>query len=731
MRGTRKNKLGKIEKNKNVLEGDCIFPFKKKSIVYNDCMETEKGMICATEINPKSKTLKKYGYCEVLKSKSTSKSKSSTSKGSTSKGSTSKAAAEDTPRVILHIHQYKKEGPSYLDTLNESEIETMIDYANQLYYGNEEIIMSDDEYDILRDYTLKRFPDNKMAQEGQHELLLAQNVLFKTTLPYQMWSMDKKKPEDIKSIEKWKTTYTAPYILSCKLDGISGLFTNEGGIPKLYSRGNGVIGQDLSHLIPHIKLPHGIKDIVIRGEFIISKNNFKKIKEPFSNARNFVGGLVNTKKPKPEHLKYLEFIGYEVIQPVLKPSEQLLFIHKHGWPCVVYRIEQDIPLKILQETLSEWRAKSEYDMDGIICTSDMIIKRTKGNPKHAFAFKMALDDQMSQSKVIDVIWSASKDGYLKPRIQIEEIELAGVKINFATGFNAKFIVENKIGKGALVQIIRSGDVIPHIYKVLQQAETPIMPEEDYIWNETKVDIMLTTSNIEVREKIMIAFFKKIGVLGLGPGNIKKIMKQGFDTIEKVLSMSLADFQSVPGFKEKLSDKIYNSIQEQIKETTLGLLMEASNLFGRGFGYKKIDTILKAHPDILTSDISRDEKISILTKINGMSTKTAKLFIDKIPEFMIWLTNANLIHKLSNVRIVSSKSSGKLLSRENIVMTGFRDKELSLFIESSGGTIQNTISKSTTLLIVKNADDETTKTKKAIQNDIPIIELVSFKKKYNL
>ena len=59
MRGTRKNKLGKIEKNKNVLEGDCIFPFKKKSIVYNDCMETEKGMICATEINPKSKTLKK------------------------------------------------------------------------------------------------------------------------------------------------------------------------------------------------------------------------------------------------------------------------------------------------------------------------------------------------------------------------------------------------------------------------------------------------------------------------------------------------------------------------------------------------------------------------------------------------------------------------------------------------------------------------------------------------
>ena len=80
---------------------------------------------------------------------------------------------------------------------------------------------------------------------------------------------------------------------------------------------------------------------------------------------------------------------------------------------------------------------------------------------------MVLSDQIAEAKVVDVIWTPSKDGYLKPRVRIEPINLGGVTIEFATGFNGAFIKDNKIGIGATIEIIRSGDVIPHIKAVTE------------------------------------------------------------------------------------------------------------------------------------------------------------------------------------------------------------------------------------------------------------------------
>ena len=107
-----------------------------------------------------------------------------------------------------------------------------------------------------------------------------------------------------------------------------------------------------------------------------------------------------------------------------------------------------------------------------------------------FAFKMVLSDQIVEAKVLDVEWSASKHGLLKPRVRIEDVYIGGVRISYATGFNAKFIMDNKIGVGAVVKLIRSGDVIPHIMSVVKPAAAPIMPAGNYTWTSTGVDIML-------------------------------------------------------------------------------------------------------------------------------------------------------------------------------------------------------------------------------------------------
>ena len=131
-----------------------------------------------------------------------------------------------------------------------------------------------------------------------------------------------------------------------------------------------------------------------------------------------------------------------------------------GFETVQNRTVTDVTNEMLSELLMEWRKSYVYEIDGVIVSDDRIFARKSGNPDHAFAFKMVLSDQMAEAKVVNVLWTPSKDGYLKPRVQIEPIKLGGVTIEYATGFNAAFIRDNKIGIGSLIQIIRSGDVIP-------------------------------------------------------------------------------------------------------------------------------------------------------------------------------------------------------------------------------------------------------------------------------
>ena len=117
-----------------------------------------------------------------------------------------------------------------------------------------------------------------------------------------------------------------PYVISCKLDGVSGLYSTEGDKPKLYTRGNGIIGQDITHLIPYLRLPT-TKNITIRGEFIIKKSAFnEKYKDTFSNPRNLVAGMINKKTISAKNYLDIDFVAYEVIKPQLKPSEQMKFL---------------------------------------------------------------------------------------------------------------------------------------------------------------------------------------------------------------------------------------------------------------------------------------------------------------------------------------------------------------------------------------------------------------------
>ena len=132
------------------------------------------------------------------------------------------------------------------------------------------------------------------------------------------------------------------------------MYTTEGEEPKLYTRGNGRIGQDISHAIKYLKLPKD-KDITIRGELLMDKNKFKKWSSKFSNVRNMVAGTANAKEAFPKRWKDIDFVAYEVIKPDLKPSDQFKWLQKHNVITAINDIVGDIDNETLSELLMEWR----------------------------------------------------------------------------------------------------------------------------------------------------------------------------------------------------------------------------------------------------------------------------------------------------------------------------------------------------------------------------------------
>jgi NAD-dependent DNA ligase len=629
--------------------------------------------------------------------------------------------------IVSVMESFKKDGINVLEKLKKKELELMLNTANlQFHSSTEDPILTDHEYDILKDFIESKYPTSKCLKN-----IGAEVVKQKVKLPVNMPSMDKIKP-DTQVLGSWKKKYKGPYVISCKLDGISGLYHTVND-KKLYTRGNGTEGQDITYLLSNIKLPD-IKDVIIRGELIIKKEIFEtKYKDKFSNIRNMVAGIVN-RKEITNISKDIDFVAYEVIKPVLTPSKQMEFLEINGFNTVKNKTHENITNDILSEKLVDWRTNYQYEIDGIIVSDDKIYQRSNKNPEHSFAFKMVIGDQLAETQVVDVIWNASKDGYLKPKVRLNPVNIGGVKIEYATGFNAKFIESNSIGVGSVVKIVRSGDVIPYIKEVVVKSEKPKMPDISYSWTDSHIDIILTNKDddISVLEKQITLFFTTLNVDGLSIGNVKRLIKSGYNTLPKIIKMEIEDFEKVEGFKHKLSSKIKNSISEKIQKASLPLLMSASGSFGRGLGEKRIKPIIQKFPNILVSSESENEKISMIKTVEGIGEENSKLFVENISKFIKFLAECNLLEKIerNDEKQETLIDKSHPLYNKKIVITGFRDKELTDdLIEKYNVSISNSISKNTYCLIVKNREEDNSKVNKAKELNIRIYTLDEFKEKF--
>lgn len=616
-----------------------------------------------------------------------------------------------------------------LEKLSKKQIVEFLEQCDIAFFNTSNTLVSDDIYDIAKNHLKKIDPKNsyfkRVGADEEH----------KVTLPYWLGSQDKIK-DDEKEINKWLAKYSKPkkYIISEKLDGISCLIYYINDEIKVYTRGNGKEGQDISHIIPYIynfpKLK--LKKMAVRGELIISRDNWEKIKSYGSNARNVVAGAIHSKIINNDIIKHIEFVAYDLLFPRLSLSDSYKLLASHGIKTVKYIEVADISLEILSNLLQKWRKESLYDIDGIVIVHDEIHNLISGkNPKYSFAFKSILTHEQAEVIVTDIEWNISKDRYLKPIIKFNEVVISGVKIKQATGFNAKYIESNKIGPGSRIIIIRSGDVIPHVLKVLTPSASglPKMPDNDYIWNDTNIDIILSDNkkNREQDIKTFMYFMKTLNISYIGEGIITKIYDNGFDTLSKIINIKESDLLKIEGFKEKNANKIFTSLRE-IKKVECEDLLNASNILGRGFGEKKIKAIFNKYP-YLISDRKKALKLSIddLKLIEGIADTSAQQFITNLPKFYILYDELGIkcVHKSETSDKSSSINTN--FKDKKFVFSGFRNKDWEKIIQDNGGSVTTVISKNTSYLVVKNIDDTSSKIEKAKEYGVSLLSIEDFQK----
>ena len=609
---------------------------------------------------------------------------------------------------------------------NEKIVETL--YTLDDHYYNGKSLVSDKTYDKIVDYY-------KEIRGKTYDKIGAPIKGEKVKLPLHMGSMDKVKPGS-SQLKNYFVKYTNPKCVMDKLDGTSLLLDmREIGNPKAYTRGNGTYGQDITRKIRFIKGMNNTRKWknggFIRGELIVPKKHWEDISDQGANARNFVSGLINKKLTVPDELKNITFVAYEwYSEPSseykLSISKQLDSLKENGFETVKYKVFSSLTEEELPDILTNYRHVSPYEIDGIIIQDDVFHERNVSkNPKYAKAFKMDTMCDSAITTIKEIKWDASKDGSLRPIAVFKEVSLSGVNISRASAYNAAYVKDNKLGTGAKVKIIRSGEVIPKIVDVIS-CDTPDFPECEYVWDSNNTHIFLKNSDDSdvVKIKQILYFCRTMDISFLKEGLIKKAYERGCDSILKILTLNSDSIMKydIEGVKDKTAAKIVKSIQTRLSQSTLGDISAATPYFN-SMAKKRMNIIDSSIENWL--NIPESELLSEIENLSGFSRKTADVVVAGRNDFKKFYT------ELNKHNIVISKKNSKqdevtIDTKSNIHMskiflfTGFRDEKLKNTILENGGNVKDTLSKKITHLVIPEDGFTNSKVERALSMGINVI-----------
>ena len=599
------------------------------------------------------------------------------------------------------------------------QLKEKIRVANEAYRIGEPI-MSDKEYDILLEELADMSPDDELLSVVGHEIL---DEGRKTRLPIPMASMNKiKSLEEIKDWQRLKLIPNAVEIICTpKYDGLSLCVDEITG--EAITRGDGVYGQRSTEHYRFIKNHLDINNIFSHsyGEIIMSKGVFlDKYSNDFANPRNLVGGLINKKEPT-DFLKDCKYIKYGAI-PSLRnqfttKKELLDALNERQETKVPYHVcgILDLTEELLISLFKEW--SEDYEIDGIILeVNNLAIQNSlgretsTGNPVWARAFKHPSFEQSAETEVIGITWKISKNGLLKPVLNVNPIRLDGVTVSNVTGNNARFVKDMGIGVGSILRIVRSGMVIPKVVDVVKSVEfeLPTIEGVEIGWNEAGIELVTLTETDDQKLRKNIAFFEILEADNVGEGIITLLYNNGYKTIDQILNLTTTDLESIDRFGKRKAKIVFDSIKKSITGVQLSKLQHATGIF-LGLGSKKL---------ALLEHFTEKPTIQQVMEIEGFAEISAKTYVNNYDNFFTFIENLP-ITIAEKVEVVAV---GDDLVDMVVVFTGVRLKEEEKLLELRGAKIGNSVSKNTTHLVCKDPSSSSSKLEKAKSLGIKIMSV---------
>lgn len=586
---------------------------------------------------------------------------------------------------------------------------------DDLYYESGTSPISDTDYDILKSEAKRQFPN-----DPYFKLIGAKVKANKTTLPYLLGSLDKKKLHDVNG---WLSKYHVPFVISEKLDGMSFYVEYANGNVKFgTTRGDGYVGQDITHklkvICPTIK---DTNEIHLRGELMILGNEYKDL--GYKTRRNTVPGIINR-----DDFKNVEIIVpffYEVIyhsnQTFDSEWDRMNYLESLKLRIPQFVLLNKVDNLQLVEILKDFRDSTEYDIDGLVLTPDNYVREDVEYPEHKKCFKV--NEDAKRAKVLDVRWQVGRTGRITPVVEIEPTEILGVTVSNVTAFNYKYVVDNSIGIGSEIGIIRAGDVIPYITEVFKPTTPKIITYCPLCKSKLihkGVDLVCNNPDCNMTKKITY-FFKILGAENFSEKTVKNLKMK---SIEDAYEIDEFDISMIDGFGLKRAEMIVEEISKTLL-TTEDRLLASFGIPGIGVENAKKILSLYTFNDIINNNLS----ILQVARVDGIGPVVARNLtssINKYKPLYEFLVKKGLTFK--------SKKYKKDIKNKLFALTGAhpegtnRDKIIEE-IESAGGQVKG-ITKNTNYLVCANINSTSGKMKKAKELKIKIITYQDLEKLLN-
>ena len=639
------------------------------------------------------------------------------------------------------------------------ELTEVLNQAARVYYQGKDEIMSNREYDSLYDELFALEKESGVVLAGSPTQRVGYEVL--SELPKerhlsQMLSLDKTK--DAAQLVEWLGGQEG--LLSWKLDGLTVVLTYEKGeLVKAVTRGNGQVGEVITNnarVFQNIPLKISCKgQVVLRGEAVIPYSEFLRInkelpeEEQYKNPRNLCSGSVrqlNNEVTAKRNVKFFAFalVTAEGVDFHNSQEQKYFFLKDQGFDVVEY---ERVTAENVEDAVGRFSGKiasNDFPSDGLVLLFDDIsygesLGSTSKFPRNAIAFKWA--DEVAQTTLREIEWSASRTGLINPVAIFDPVELEGTTVSRASVHNLSIVKQLELGIGDTIQVYKANMIIPQIAENLTRSGNlevakvcPVCQKPTKIHSENGVEVLFCENRQCLAKKLKaISLFVSrdaMNIDGMSEATIEKLLAKGL--IHQLgdlfrIQRHKEEIVSMEGFGERSYEKLVEAV-EAAKRTTPARFLYSLGIPNIGASNAKL--ICKA----FGQDFGRVRQATEeeLVEVDGVGGVIAKAFT----AFFEDGENRKVIDDLLSVITLEKEAESSVSNMEGIqfVITGsvhhFANRnEIKALIESRGGKVTGTVTSKTNYLINNDNTSNSSKNKKARELNIPVLTEEEFIEKF--